>query len=114
MTFVSSAATRRAKALPMLPRPTMPTVSPWIAPVCGCRAPSRPQPAVHLPVRDDDPAVPGQEQRQRVIRDLADPEVGDVDDDHAQLGRGRYVDDVVADARAHDDLEAFERAHHRA
>src|SRR5206468_5591331 len=71
-----------------------------------------PQTAVHLPVRDDDPAVPGQEQRERVIRDLADPEIGDVDDDHAQLGRGWDVDDVVPDAGAHDDLEAFERAYH--
>src|SRR5207247_487649 len=35
MTFISSAATRRAKALPMLPRPTMPTVSPWSEPVCS-------------------------------------------------------------------------------
>ncbi len=33
ITFVSSAATRRANALPMLPSPPMPTVSPWSEPV---------------------------------------------------------------------------------
>ncbi len=35
MTVVSSAAMRRANALPMLPSPTMPTVSPCSDPVTG-------------------------------------------------------------------------------
>jgi hypothetical protein len=73
-----------------------------------------PHAGVHLLVQRDDLAVPRQQQRQRVIRHFAHPDVRDVDDDHAELGRRRYVDDVVADAGADNDLETFERAHHAA
>ncbi len=66
---------------------------------------------VHLPVERDDLAVPRQQQGQRVVGDLAHPDVGDVHDDHAQLGGGGDVDHVVADAGARDDLQPLQGAH---
>ena len=71
-----------------------------------------PHPGVYLPVEGDDLAVPGQQQRQRVIGDLTHPDVRDVHDDHAQLGGGGHVDDVVAHPGTRHDLEPLERAHH--
>ena len=49
---------------------------------------------------------------ERVVGDLADPDVGNVHDDHAELGGRGHVDDVVADPGAHHGLEPLERAHH--
>ena len=69
---------------------------------------------MHLAVEGDDLAVPGQQQRERVVGHLAHPDVGDVDDDHAQLGGRGDVDDVVAHPGPDHGLEAFERAHHAA
>jgi len=82
----------------------------------GTLARHRPAPRarVDLAVERDDLAVPGQEQREGVVGDLAHPDVGNVHDDHAQLGGGGHVDDVVAHAGAHHGLEALERAHHAA
>jgi hypothetical protein len=96
----------------MLPRPhdahglAVQCARPWAGHAAAPRAPT------HLPVEGEDLAVPGEQQRERVVGDLAHPDVGDVDHHHAQLGRGRDVDDVVADAGARDDLESLERAHH--
>jgi hypothetical protein len=77
------------------------------------RHPARPHAGAHLTIEREDLAVPGQQQRERVVGDLAHPEIRNVDDDDAELAGGGHVDDVIADARTHDGLEAFERAHHR-
>jgi hypothetical protein len=80
----------------------------------AARHAARPDARSHLTVECQDLAIPRQQQRERVVGDLADPDVRDVDDDDAKLGGRTHVDDVVADAGAHDDLEALERAEHRA
>src|SRR4029450_1472462 len=66
---------------------------------------------IDLAIERDYLAVPRQEEPERVVGDLADPEVRNVHDDHTQLGGRRHVDHVVADARPHDSLQPFERAH---
>ena len=56
----------------------MPTVSPWSEPVTAPGTRQAPYAGAHLPIEDDDLAVPGQQQRQGVVGHLADPDVGDV------------------------------------
>jgi len=80
----------------MLPRPTTPTVSPWSDPGDRAGNPPAPHPGADLAIEGHDLAVPREQQRERVVGHLADPDVGHVDHDHAQLGGGVHVDDVVA------------------
>ena len=62
-------------------------------------------------VEQHDAPVPRQQQREHVVRHLVDAVVGHVRDHDSQLGRGRDVDVVDADAVAPDDDALFGGAH---
>src|SRR5215813_15313998 len=78
----------------------------------GSRHTAAPASGVYVPVERDDLAVPGEQERERMVGDLAHPDVRDVHDDYAQVAGGRNVDHVVAHARPNHHLEPFEGAHH--
>src|SRR5262245_32931947 len=110
MTWVSSATTRRANALPMLPKPTIPTVSPCNAPTgldgCDCQTPAL------TSLYNVGAPIPGQEEGESMVRHFAGPDIGNVDRHDPQVGCRRDIDHVIADAGSHYHFQLFESAHH--